>query len=173
MTLVLLITGTPGTGKTTSAGFIASHFGWEFLSLSNVAKECHICLDGDQLIVDPRELGKKVETFLGKDPLIIEGHMAQSLGIKGITIVLRTDPRLLRKRLEKRGYKREKIDENLEAEAVDICLLESLEEQKEVYEIDTTNKSPEDVLKAVNDILNKRVEEYLPGRIDWLESFVG
>ena len=54
--------------------------------------------------------------------LIIEGHIAHDFGVDekvNTVIVLRTRPSVLRKRLNKRRWSDSKIQENVEAEALD------------------------------------------------------
>ena len=78
---------------------------------------------------------------------IVDSHLSHH--IADIVIVLRTDPAVLKGRLEKRNYSEEKIKENLEAEALDIILAESVEWCDRVFEINTTDESAE-----------KNLEEY-------------
>jgi len=47
-------------------------------------------------------------------------------------------------RLEARGYSEEKIRENIEAEALDVILVEAFEWCEKVFEINTTEKSIEE-----------------------------
>ena len=79
-------------------------------------------------------------------------------------------------RLETRGYSEEKIKENVEAEALDVILVEAFEWCEEVFEINTTGKSIEeagqDIEKIIEHILNGSEEElleYRPGSIDWID----
>ena len=45
----------------------------------------------------------------------------------------------IKKRLVKRKYSKEKIRENLDAEILDVCLVEALENKHKVKVVDTTN----------------------------------
>ena len=87
-----------------------------------------------------------------------------------MVIVLRCRPSVLAKRLKARGYPDRKVAENAEAEALDVILVESVETGREVYEIDTTNITPEEAADAVMSILAGEKEKYAIGNIDWSEE---
>ncbi|HPA98137.1 MAG TPA: hypothetical protein PLQ24_05955, partial [Methanothrix sp.] len=61
---------------------------------------------------------------------------------------------------------------NLEAEALDVILVEAVDMCRRVDEIDTTGRSAADVAAMIEDIIEGRL--YLPpGQADWLEEFFG
>jgi len=49
-----------------------------------------------------------------------------------LCIITKTDLKRLKKRLQKRKYSKAKIDENMESEILDICLVEALENKHKV-----------------------------------------
>jgi len=63
------------------------------------------------------------------------------------------------------------VKENLEAEALDVCLVEAVERYDEVYELDTTGRSPEETAAAVEEIIKGKGGKYRPGKIDWAEGY--
>jgi len=68
-----------------------------------------------------------------------------------------------------RNYSLEKVRENANAEALDVILVESVELNKNVFEINTTDKNLLSVVKSVISIIErikhgKIPEEYFPGR---------
>ncbi len=81
--------------------------------------------------------------------------------------MLRCHPDLLRTRLEERGYTDEKVRENVEAEAIDLILVEALDACERVFEIDATALTPEAVADSIERIINGKGDDYLPGRVDW------
>ena len=71
----------------------------------------------------------------------VEGHMAHYLPCDRI-VVLRCRPDELKTRLAQRKYRASKIKENAEAEALDVCLIETVEEfdSPQIFELDTTGR---------------------------------
>ncbi|MBC7115296.1 MAG: adenylate kinase [Archaeoglobi archaeon] len=166
------ITGTPGTGKSTAAEILRKK-GWRVLNLNEYIEKKGLFEDFDELreswVVDEEKLR---EHFLsigeeGKN-LIVEGHLSHFLPCEKV-IVLRAHPKELERRLRKKGYDERKIRENIEAEALDVILVEALENCEEVHEIDTTSKTPEEVAELIEEIIRGRVA-LPPGKIDWSEE---
>jgi broad-specificity NMP kinase len=75
----------------------------------------------------------------------------------------------LEKRLEKRGYSKQKIAENIMCEFLDACLIEAIEmeHKKHLHEIDTSSKKPAAIALEIRNILNGEKKSY--GEIRWLE----
>jgi adenylate kinase len=69
----------------------------------------------------------------------VEGHLAHLLPCDRI-VVLRCRPDELRTRLSQRKYPKRKIRENADAEALDVCLIETVENfnPSQILELDTT-----------------------------------
>lgn len=167
----VLLTGTPGTGKTTVAQLFSKKSGFKIIGINEVVGQDYLYIDGDSKVVDLNGLSEKISELLGGS-CIVEGHLAHLLEIDGTVIVLRTNPAELEKRLQKRGYLDKKLEENLEAEALDICLMESLERYKDVSEIDTTTATQEEVAESISLIIEGSAEKFKHGKIDWLEDYV-
>jgi adenylate kinase len=106
-----------------------------------------------------------------RDAILI-GHLAHLLTVD-LIVVLRCRPSVLAARLEGRGYSRSKVAENVEAEALDAILIEAAETGRCVLEIDTTGRSLEEVVGAVEEILAGEREKYAIGHIDWSEEVLG
>ena len=132
------ITGTPGTGKTTAA----HHLNHEFIDLGDYARKKGLGEPGKEFKVDVEALNESLP-----EDCWVEGHLAHKIDLDHC-IVLRTDPKILRERLEKRGYPEKKIEENVEAEAMDLILSEASKRHK-VYEIDTTGRKPVEVAEEI------------------------
>ena len=167
--MLIALTGTPGVGKSTTAEILKRR-GYKVLSVNELAErfDCIIGEDEGCKIVDVDKLSKKVKDIV-KGLTIVEGHLSHLLN-PDLVIVLRCNPLELKRRLESKGWYEEKILENVEAELVDVILIEALDSVREVYEIDTTNLSPEEVANAVEDILKGKEEKYKPGKIDWISE---
>jgi len=158
------ITGTPGTGKSAVAEILISR-GYHVVHLTETTIPYVIERDEarDTLVVDT---DRWVEEFIPVEGFV-EGHLAHLLPCHRV-IVLRCRPDLLRERLSRRGYQEEKIKENVEAEALDVILWETIEyhPRDHILEIDTTGVS---VTHCIDEILGF-VEGKIPpksGNIDW------
>jgi adenylate kinase len=169
--VTILLTGTPGTGKTTVAKILSTSAGYKVLSINDLVGDDFLYLEDGVKVVEPDALTKKIKSKIVGD-CVIEGHLSHLLDVQGTVIVLRTHPKELEKRLIKKGYSTGKIRENIEAEALDICLIESVEDKNEVYEIDTTSKNPDAVTKIILGILEGDNENYKPGKTSWLEEYL-
>jgi len=158
----LILTGTPGTGKSTAAKKLHDKHGFAVFGVNDFVEK------GDAL----EDVSVKIKNAIkGKGGAVIEGHFSHLLGMKGLCIVLRTHPRELERRLKKKKYSEKKIRENLEAEALDVCLIESVQRYKAVYEIDTTHLSPEETAAKIIEITGGKEKKFRAGSIDWSEEF--
>ncbi|MBT4935315.1 AAA family ATPase [Candidatus Woesearchaeota archaeon] len=154
--MIIVITGTPGVGKTTLAKVLETKLKWKRLNLSYYYKKLSTkynrkkqCYDIDM---------KKFEKLIvdkSKDNLIIDSHIAHLLPTKmvDLCIVLTcSNLKKLEKRLVDRKYSTKKVRENLDAEIFQVCLLESREMGHKVIIVDTSTKY---VLKPIlNEIKN-------------------
>jgi len=165
----IALTGTPGTGKTTVAALLP----YRVIDINALVKEglnfgpdpLHGCLEADM-----DALARRLEELEGDEICILEGHFSHHFA--DWSIVLRLEPHLLRKRLEARRYSQEKIRENLEAEALDVILVEAVEMCSRVDEIDTSEKTAEEVAMLVTRIIRGDLKSP-PGQVDWLTDFFG
>lgn len=171
MTLVC-ISGTPGTGKTAVARILSVMLGYKLIDVNGFAGEHGLIIGTDarrkSKIVDIKKLKK--ETARLKGNIIIEGHLSHFAKCD-ICVVLRTNPEELKGRLKKKGWSGEKIAENVEAEILDVCLKEAVDEHgiKKVFEVDTSGKKPENVALEIKGLLEgKKRGNHKPGKVDWM-----
>ncbi|MGD0056323.1 MAG: adenylate kinase family protein [Methanomassiliicoccales archaeon] len=168
-TVIVSVSGTPGTGKSTLAE-ILSRNGHEVIDVGDFARERGIVTGRDaerrSLEVDVEELDLALRKELNQGTVFLVGHLSHLLTVD-LIVVLRCNPSILRERLKKRRWSVRKVRENIEAEACDVILIEALERSKDVCEIDTTDRSPEEVAAAVDDILAGKREKYAFGNTDW------
>ena len=71
-------------------------------------------------------------------------------------IVLRCDPEELEKRLKNKKWKKIKVQENVEAEMVGVISYEAKKLHKKVWEIDTTNKSVDQIVEEIVKLLKNK-----------------
>jgi adenylate kinase len=158
------ITGTPGTGKS-MVGDELSRRGHTVVHLTDTVGPYVSGNDEerDARIIDVDRWAAEFVPVEG----FVEGHIAHLLPCDRI-IVLRCRPDELKKRLAKRKYRREKIRENADAEAMDVCLIETVEEYDPsgILEIDTTGHD----VPYCADQIERFVKGEIPagfGTIDW------
>jgi adenylate kinase len=158
------ITGTPGTGKSSVASELGQR-GYHVIHMTDIVQPYVTGKDPerDTLIVDVGRWAEEFEPVEG----IVEGHLAHFLPCDR-TIVLRCRPDILRERLIKRGYHIAKVNENVEAEALDVILIETLEERDPdtVLELDTTPLSPEECADRIGQFIRAEIPPS-HGSIDW------
>lgn len=158
----IALTGTPGAGKTTISRLYEEK-GYRVIHLSEYVKENSLGEQQEEFEVDLQ----KMKASLEKEEFdVIEGHLAHHVETD-FCIVLRTRPDKLRERLKNRDYSERKIEENVQSEILDLILTEAVEKQEKVIELDTTRKTPEDVLKEVENKIEKGESDY--GKFDWTE----
>ncbi|WP_048058213.1 adenylate kinase family protein [Pyrococcus yayanosii] len=168
--MLIAVTGTPGVGKTTVAKLLAEKLGYEYVDLRRFVLERGIGeLKYDELEVEVDELAYHVERELKGKRAVLDGHLSHLMPVD-LVIVLRAHPKLIGKRLTARGYSREKVGENVEAELVDVILVEALDEHENVIEVDTTGKRPEEVVEEILDLIRSGVKKRV-GVVDWSEVY--
>ena len=134
MKQAIVITGTPGTGKTTISKLL-HEAGYDIIEVGKLVKESKLYEffdeETDSYVVDDQRLNQKlielVESSTSAKPLVLDGHVVE-LPPSYVTccIVLRCSISLLRQRLKDRNYSAAKIEENVEAEIMEIILSDML-----------------------------------------------
>ena len=146
---VILVSGTTGTGKTTIAKKLAKKHNYEYIDLNHLLIKKKLYSGYDRKlkthVVDQRKSNKLMIALIkeakesGEKGLVIDSHLSHLLPARhaDLCIITKTGLRKLKGRLQKRKYPEEKIKENLEAEILDVCLVEALETGHKVKVIKT------------------------------------
>lgn len=149
MTRVAL-TGTPGVGKTTVATLAAAE-GWTVVDVKAWARAEGSVVAYDEAdqadVIDVQHLARRMPKG---DRLLFEGHLSHLLPVDQAWLI-RCDPRVLRPRLEARGYPAAKVRENLEAEALDLLLSEAMDHAPRVIQRDGTRRTPQALFQSFAD----------------------
>jgi len=148
----IIITGTPGTGKTEITHELSLMLGIPAIDVKKIVKENNIFIRKKELIVDLKKLRPFVlNEIKRKEDTIIDSHLLCEMRLPAdFVFVLRTEPKTLKKRLGKRGYTKTKIDENLLCEKLDYCLLKSeLNYRCIILQVDTTKSKPLTAAKRI------------------------
>ncbi|WP_461865475.1 AAA family ATPase [Thermococcus sp.] len=168
--MIIAVTGTPGVGKTTVSELLAQKLGYEYVSIKKLAEKKDLGEKiEDEIEIDIEKLAEVVREEFKEKNIILDSHLSHLLPVD-LVVVLRLNPELLLKRLLKRGYMKDKLSENLEAELVDVCLIEAIEEHENVIEVDTTGKTPEEVAEEIVTLMEKGIKKRV-GIVDWSESY--
>ncbi|GMM55432.1 nucleoside-triphosphatase [Maudiozyma humilis] len=130
----LLITGTPGCGKSTTCELLQRQLpGYKYYNISDFAKE-HNCYDGydegrKSHIVDEDKLLDELEPLLCSGGSIVDWHVNDVFPERliDLVVVLRCDNSVLYDRLQGRGYHDSKVQENLDAEIMGVLLQDALD----------------------------------------------
>ena len=130
-----IVTGTPGTGKTTFAKEFAKEKrftyvdGKQIIAKNNLEEE--YVEEKQTATVDEQEFAKVCEDIIQKSEqsLVIDSHLSQFINPKFVEkcFVTMCDISVLKKRLEERGYLADKVRDNLDAEIFQECKLEAEE----------------------------------------------
>lgn len=170
----VLMSGTPGVGKTTISRLLAAELGAVHYEIGDIARTFGALVGKDETrdsyIVDVDKISKHLEKT--NQPTVIDGHIILKLPRKRIrrVIVLRCNPTALAVRLEKKKFAIKKIVENVLAEATDVCLLEALHSYggERVFELDTTDKDIEACVKELAQAVRRGTSRV--GICDWLSG---
>ncbi|USP75824.1 uncharacterized protein yc1106_03098 [Curvularia clavata] len=149
----IVITGTPGVGKTTHAEQLAQATGLKHLSVNTIVKDEGFHEGKDEetgsWIVDEDKLLDYLETL----PLhstggyILDWHACDLFPERWIdlVIVLRCESSILYDRLTARGYSGKKLEENMDSEIMQVLLEEAREAYREEIVIELKSETAADV----------------------------
>ncbi|MBS3143613.1 AAA family ATPase [Candidatus Woesearchaeota archaeon] len=145
--MVIIVTGSVGTGKTATAKKIAKEKKLEYVDVNELIREnklySYYNKKDKSYVVDVNELNNFLIKFVRKNRnVVLDSHLSHYLNPKyvDLCIVTKCDIKKLKKRLQKRKYSMEKIRTNLDCEIFDVCLVEALDKGHKVKIIDTSKK---------------------------------
>lgn len=160
------ITGTPGTGKSMISDELARR-GHRVVHITDTIGPYVIGDDEERnaQVIDVERWADEFEPVDG----FVEGHFAHLLACDRV-VVLRCRPDELKVRLSQRKYRPAKIRENTEAEALDSCLIETVEEHdpSQIFELDTTGRDAQYCADRIEQFVKGQIPAGF-GNIDWTE----
>ncbi|KIX10365.1 uncharacterized protein Z518_01447 [Rhinocladiella mackenziei CBS 650.93] len=177
----VLITGTPGVGKTTTCSQLLSiasqstpPLNLKHLSINDIVKErsCHTGYDEElqTLIVDEDKLMDEVEKEIsdgdGEGGFVIDWHSTAGFAVRWVdlVVVLRCEETTeLYDRLVARGYKDEKVQENMDAEIFGIVS----EEAKEGW-----GEAEEGQVVELKSVEAEDIEENAERLLQWVKNWI-
>ena len=181
MVELIILTGTPGTGKSTLMEILREELKYPVFNINQVIIENELFdrrdEERDTLILNEEKIEKYFIKFIDSLPndakVIVNGHYFEFIHRQFISmiIILRTHPEALLDRLEKRKYKVSKIQENVQAEILGNIMGVILEKYSSIplFQVDTSIMNVEESKKLILKFINKeipptKIAEY----IDWL-----
>ena len=178
--MAIVVTGTPGVGKTTVAKRLAEKLGASYLNLAElvISEKLYTGYDSEyeSYIVDTARCREYLDRLLScrevLDTHVIEAVPAQRVKL---VVVLRLDPLQLKERLRQRGYRGAKLRENVEAEVLGLLSAEAvaLFGEDRVCEVDVSGRGVEETVELL--LTLKRdgslLRRFKAGTVDWLEKY--
>ncbi|XP_022758718.1 adenylate kinase isoenzyme 6 homolog [Durio zibethinus] len=161
----ILVTGTPGTGKTTTSSALVEATQLHHINIGDLVREknlhdgwdddlqCHVI--NEDLVCD------ELEDMMEEGGNIVDYHGCDFFPERwfDLVVVLQTDNTVLYDRLSKRGYEGSKLSNNIESEIFQVLL----EEAKESY--------PEDIVIALKSDNIEDITRNVATITDWIRSW--
>lgn len=144
----ILITGTPGVGKTVTSQQVAERIGFKFVDINKIVKnkKFHHGLDEefDSYILDEDKLCDHIEKRIIKGGCVVDYHSPEIFPDDwfDLVLVLRSRTDVLFDRLSARGYSELKRNENMECEIMQVVLDAAIETYDEtiVHEVQSNTE---------------------------------
>ena len=157
---IICVTGSVGAGKTYLSKKLAKSLKFDYVDVNLLIKKNKLYDSYDKktrsYVVDEKKLTKFLEKNIKKNS-VIDSHLSHYLSKKfvDLCIVTKCDIKILNNRLKKRKYSKEKIQDNLEVEILDVILIEAKENKHNILVVDTSKGYDiKDIIKYVKSELN-------------------
>ncbi len=177
---MILVTGTPGAGKTAFAKRLAEEIGATYMPLTQYVSKHHLYSRFDSKrkskVVDYARTQKAIRNMVARTEsyTIVDTHLSNGLVPEKIVrqvFVLRCHPRTLEFRLRAKRWGRSKIRENVLAELLDVCFAEAVRSygRNRVAQLDTSRRTLSNcVISAAGALSGKARMRQL--KVDWLRE---
>ncbi|MCD7781595.1 MAG: adenylate kinase family protein [Methanosphaera sp.] len=176
--MMIIITGTPGCGKTTVSDKLSKKTNSMLISINSLLDDYDLDMGIDDergyRIVDTEAMIPIIDNIRNSNPeddIVFEGHLAHDYPNADCVIILRCNPDVLSLRLDSRGWSDKKVQENISAEILGICTSEAYETYGDnISEIDTSNLSIDEVVDDIMGIISGS-KSYPAGQVDYLADY--
>ncbi|XP_044539240.1 adenylate kinase isoenzyme 6-like [Gracilinanus agilis] len=162
----ILLTGTPGVGKTTLGKELASRTILKYVNVGNLASEGQLCDGFDEEyecpILDEDRVVDELENKMKGGRVIVDYHGCDFFPELWfhIVFVLQTDNSVLYTRLEKRGYSVKKLQDKVQCEIFQILYEEAMASYKPEIVHQLPSNLPEELESNLDQII-KWIEEWI------------
>ena len=156
----ILVTGTPGCGKTTFSQLLSTACSLKQLVVGDLVKEkgLHEGWDAEweAYTLDEDKLLDEMEDMLADGGTVVEYHSCDFFPERwfDLVVVLRTENSILYDRLQKRGYSQKKIEENLQAEIFGVVA----EEAQKSYDANIVVELQSNALSDIQSNVDRAVQ---------------
>ena len=140
---IIAVSGSVCSGKTTLAKELAEKLGYEYVGVLELVKSNPKLIESFDKDLDTRNVDvDKLNDFLSSvfdesKNYVVDSHMSHFLPKVNVCIIVKCDLKILKKILSERGYSDKKIEEKMQAEILDSCLIEALENRHPVVVVDS------------------------------------
>ncbi|WVZ62838.1 hypothetical protein U9M48_012537 [Paspalum notatum var. saurae] len=163
----VLVTGTPGTGKTTTCSLLAEASALRHVNIGDLVREkslhdgwddelqCHVI--NEDLVCD------ELEDMMEEGGILVDYHGCDFFPERwfDLVVVLQTETSILHDRLTSRGYMGSKLTNNIECEIFQVLLEEARESYREDIVMPLRSDNLEDINRNV-DTLSGWVNNWRP-----------
>jgi adenylate kinase len=158
----VLITGTPGVGKSSTAELMAETLGMQHVNVGDLINE-HKCYEGrdeelDTNVLDEDKILDILEPIFEEAvengvSIVADFHVCEMFPERwfDLVLVLRARTEVLFDRLTERGYNEKKRQENMESEIMQVIL----EEAREAYDHDIVYEVPSNTVEDMESNVNR------------------
>ncbi|MBN2477845.1 AAA family ATPase [Candidatus Micrarchaeota archaeon] len=160
----IIITGTPGTGKTSCAEELSRKLKIELVDIKGIIENADALRkneSGENEVLMPKFRNALKKYLKDKRDWIMENHLLCELKLDAeFVFVFRTQKDILEKRLKKRKYSPEKIQDNITAELIDYCYLKAKKNNKgKLFEVDTSSRTVKQTVEVIMDALKGNINK--------------
>ncbi|KAI4485957.1 hypothetical protein M0804_006446 [Polistes exclamans] len=154
----ILVSGTPGVGKSLMCRLLSERTGLDWLEVSKLAIE-HNCLEEyDEVyqcpILDEDKLLDNMESVMSEGGKIVDYHGVDFFPERwfDIVFVLRTNNTILYDRLFERGYRGKKLTDNIDSEIFQIITEEARASYRDAIVHELQSNTMDEAMDNVNKI---------------------
>lgn len=144
----ILVTGTPGVGKSTLCNTLSEMSNLNWIDVSKVAKELNCVDEFDEVyqchVINEDKLLDNLEEVMCNGGNLVEYHSCEFFPERwfDLVIVLRADNTTLYDRLIERGYSGKKLEDNMNCEIFQTILEEAAESYSKHIVQELQNSTP-------------------------------
>ncbi|KAL1217913.1 Adenylate kinase isoenzyme 6 -like protein [Cardamine amara subsp. amara] len=161
----LLITGTPGTGKSTTASALAEATNLRYICIGDLVKEKNLHDGWDDkfgcYIINEDLVCDELEDVMVGGGNIVDYHGCDFFPERWFdgVVVLQTENSVLYDRLTRRGYSGTKLSNNIECEIFQVLLEEAKESYQEAIVVALQSNTIEDISNNVA-LLTEKIQAW-------------